>query len=111
MKKNKMILLSIIGIIVLCTSGCFGSVENYLSSGQMLEAKGDYVVINYGGNQIFDIWTLENAYVQNSENSDGYYFTDDNGNFITVSGDVLVIRCNKKEEFNKYQEYHKRSVE
>ena len=106
----KKILIVCVFVLSLGLVGCYGSLENMKSSGALFETKGDYVVINYSGGEIFDIWTLDKAYVQNAQNSDGYVFTDDTGNFVTVSGDVLVIRCNDKETFNKYKEYHKTEV-
>ncbi|MCX0356158.1 hypothetical protein LI064_16740 [Clostridium perfringens] len=104
--KKKILGLLVVGVLSLGLVGCGGSLENKLASGSIFKTKGNYVVINYSGGKIFDVWTLENAYVQNSSNSDGYEFVDDNGNFVTVSGDVLVIRCNDNMEFNKYKEFH-----
>lgn len=104
--KKKILGLLMVGVLTLGMVGC-GSLENIKSSGGWFESKGDYVVINYSGGEIFDVWTLEDAYVQNSGNSDGYCFTDDNGDFITLSGDVLVIRCNNKQTFKQYEEYHR----
>lgn len=106
--KKKLIGLVIAGVMIFGMVGC-GTIENMVSSGGMFSSRADYVVINYSGGEIFDIWTLDNAYVQNGEASDGYEFTDDNGNFVRVSGDVLVIRCNDKKTFNQYEEYHKYS--
>lgn len=103
--KKKILGLLVVGALSLGLVGC-GSLENKLASGSIFETKGNYVVINYSGGKVFDVWTLENAYVQNSSNSDGYEFVDDNGNFVTVSGDVLVIRCNDDKEFSKYEEFH-----
>ena len=104
--KKKILGLVVAGALALGMVGC-GSLENIKSSCGFFESKGDYVVINYSGGEIFDIWTLEDAYVQDAGESDGYCFTDDNGNFITLSGDVLVIRCNDKQTFKQYEEYHK----
>ena len=104
--KKKVLGLVVAGVLALGMVGC-GSLENIKSSGGWFESKGDYVVINYSGGEIFDIWTLEDAYVQDAGESDGYCFTDDNGNFVTLSGDVLVIRCNDSKTFGQYEEYHK----
>lgn len=106
MRKKKLLIISL--LIVLCLSfvGC-GSFQNLSSKGGVFESKGDYIVINYSGGEIFDIWKLKNAYVQSSDGSDGYEFTDSNGDFITVSGDVLVIRCNSAAKWDNYSEYHK----
>lgn len=103
--KKKILGLLVIGVLTFGLVGC-GTWENTQASGGLFASKGNYVVINYSGGKIFDVWTLENAYVQDSSNSDGYCFTDDEGNFVTVSGDVLVIRCNDDKEFNKYTEFH-----
>ena len=103
--RKKILGLLVAGALTFGLVGC-GSWENKQASGGFFESKGNYVVINYSGGKIFDVWTLENAYVQNSSSSDGYCFTDDGGNFVTVSGDVLVIRCNDDKEFSKYKEFH-----
>ena len=104
--RKKILGLLLAGAVSLGLFGCSGVLENNLASKSADERKIKSVVINYSGGKIVDVWTLENAYVQNSSNSDGYEFVDDNGNFITVSGDVLVIRCNDDKEFSKYEEFH-----
>ena len=104
--RKKILGLLVVGALSLELVGCGGVLENNIASERVDESKNNYVVINYSGGKIVDVWTLENAYVQNSSNSDGYEFVDDNGNFVTVSGDVLVIRCNDDKEFSKYEEFH-----
>lgn len=106
--KKKIAAMILAATMAFSLVGC-GSIENELASGGVFSTKANYVVINYSGGEIFDVWTLENAYVENSSSSDGYQFTDDTGNYVTVSGDVLVIRCNNMDTFKQYEEYHKYS--
>ncbi|MGL4452212.1 MAG: hypothetical protein ACRDDY_10215 [Clostridium sp.] len=67
---------------------------------------GDYVVINSSGGTVYDVWKLEDKLVSSIDGSDGWEFIDSKGNFTRVGGDCLVIRCNDKETFDLYEEYH-----
>lgn len=68
-----------------------------------------YIVINYSGGQIMDIWKLDNAYVQSEQQSDGWLFTDANGNSINIGGDAKLIRVNNKSgsQWDSIKEYHR----
>ena len=104
--KKKILGLLLAGTLSLGLFGCSGVLENNLASKSADERKIKFVVINYSGGKIVDVWTLENSNVQTSLESNKYEFVDDNGNFVSVSGDVLVIRCNDDKEFSKYEEFH-----
>lgn len=75
--------------------GVFGSYE------------GNWIVITYSGNNITDVYKMENVMVASEENSDGWLFVTEE-NAIHVGGNTKAIRCNNKETSNwdKYIEYH-----
>ncbi|HBC2034690.1 TPA: hypothetical protein I9Z65_002943 [Clostridium perfringens] len=103
--KKKILGLLVVGALSLGLVSC-GSLENKLASGSIFETKGNYVVINYSGGKIVDLWTLENFNVQTLIDSIKCEFVDDNGNKVFVLDDVLVIGCKDDKEFSKYEEFH-----
>ena len=107
--KKKLIALSILGICLSANlTGCFAGIQNSAAKrgGYFTKNKEDYVVINYSGNRIMDIWILPNTYVESEAGSDGCSFVDKSGNSITLQGDVKVIRQNGSKDNQKYKEYH-----
>lgn len=97
--------------LVLCCMpfmiGCAGCYNDISASGGILgEYSGAYVVISQSGGEIMDCWKMDNVYVQNESNSDGWLFVDNDGNVIRISGDCKVIRINKRSEMDKWHEYH-----
>ncbi|MHC9416554.1 hypothetical protein [Clostridium perfringens] len=104
--KKKILGLLVVGALSLGLVCCSGVLENNLASKSVDETKKNYVVINYSGGKIVDVWTLENFNVQTLINSIKCEFVDNNGNKVFVLDDVLVIRCNDDKEFSKYKEFH-----
>jgi hypothetical protein len=70
------------------------------------EWSGDFIVISQSGGEIMDCWKLHDRYVQSVKESDGWRFTDNDGDLIFVGGDVKVIRCRVDGEYDQYHEYH-----
>jgi len=88
-------------------SGCAGCRNTIAAKGGLIGSyEGDYVVINYTGGVIADVWVLSDVYVQSEENSDGWRFTDPDGNVVFLGGDVKVIRLKKSDDLKKWHEYH-----
>ncbi|MHC9368310.1 hypothetical protein ACY0I0_05690 [Clostridium perfringens] len=104
--KKKILGLLVAGTLSLGLFGCSGVLENNLAAKSVDETKNNYVVINYSGGKIMDVWTLENFNIQTLFDSIKCEFVDDNGNRVFILGDVLVIRCNDDKEFSKYEEFH-----
>lgn len=104
--KKKILGLLVVGALSLGLIGCSGVLENNLVSKNVDETKKKYVVINYSGGKIVDLWTFENFNVQTLINSIKCEFVDDNGNKVFVLDDVLVIGCKDDNEFSKYKEFH-----
>lgn len=104
--KNKILGLLLAGTLSLGLFGCSGVLENNLASKSADETKKKYVVINYSGGKIVDLWTLEDFNVQTLIGSIKCEFIDDNGNKVFVLDDVLVIGCKDDNEFSKYKEFH-----
>jgi hypothetical protein len=88
-------------------TGCAGCRNDIAARGGLLGShEGDYVVVNYSGNVIADVWVLRDVYVQSEENSDGWRFQDVDGNVIFLGGDVKVMRMDKASELDKWHDYH-----
>lgn len=87
--------------------GCAGCQNDIAARGGLVGSwEGDYVVVNYAGNSIADVWVLKKVYVQSETESDGWRFMDEMGNSIFLGGDVKVIRCKSAAELAKWHEYH-----
>ncbi|MFH5911272.1 hypothetical protein [Clostridium perfringens] len=104
--KKKILGLLVAGTLSLGLVGCSGVLENNLVYKSLDETKKNYVIINYSGGKIVDLWTLENFNVQTLIDSIKCEFVDDNGNKVFVLDDVLVIGCKDDKEFSKYEEFH-----
>lgn len=113
--KRKIKVLSVVAITALALTGCMTDAQKDLNtadgrSNPWLDLDGrdggNYVVINSSGGTIYDVWKIEDRLVSATEGSDGWEFVDSKGNLVRVGGDCLVIRCNDKETFNLYKEYH-----
>jgi hypothetical protein len=88
-------------------SGCAGCRNTIAAKGGLIGSyEGNYVVINYTGGVIADVWVLRDVYVQSEENSDGWRFTDPDGNVIFLGGDIKVIRIKEADDLKKWHEYH-----
>jgi hypothetical protein len=108
MRRFKAILLIAVLLAVMPLLGGCASYENNVAArgGIFGSYKGSYVVVNYAGNSIADVWVLKNAYVQSEEKSDGWRFMDETGSMVFLGGDVKVIRCKSDSELAKWNEYH-----
>lgn len=88
-------------------SGCAGCRNDIAARGGLVGSyPGNYVVVNYSGNVIADVWVLRDVYVQSENNSDGWRFKDVDENVIFLGGDVKVMRLDKASELDKWHEYH-----
>lgn len=64
--------------------------------------KGCWFVVDNSGGETMRHWILEKGYVKDSTQSDGWQFTDVNGNLCYVSGDAFVMQINEPlDEFLK----------
>lgn len=112
-------ILSILGIGILSMgllTGCMTDAEKELSmadgySNPWVDIDGReggrYVIINYSGGVVMDVWKIENKLVSSIKESDGWEFVDSQGVLNRVGGDALVIRCDNNDEiWNRYEEYH-----
>lgn len=112
-------ILSILGIGILSMgllTGCMTDAEKELSmadgySNPWVDIDGReggrYVIINYSGGTVMDVWKVENKVVNSIDGSDGWEFVDSQGVLNRVGGDALVIRCDNNDEiWNRYEEYH-----
>lgn len=104
--KKKILGLLVAGTLSLGLVGCSGVLENNLAYKSLDEAKNNYVVINYSGGKIVDVWTLENFDIRTLLNSNVCEFVDDNGNRVFILGNILVVKCKDDKEFSKYKEFH-----
>lgn len=87
--------------------GCEGWRNSVAARGGVVGSyAGNYVVINYAGNTICDVWVLRGVYCQSEQNSDGWMFRDEQGNVVRLGGDVKVMRLERPEDLAKWHEYH-----
>ena len=104
--KRFLIALSLMVALVL-SSGCASWRNSVARDGSMFTStRNAYVVINYSGGCITDVWVLANAFVESEKDSDGWLFIDSNGNPINVGGDAKVIRIINKSQLKNYREFH-----
>ena len=109
MRAKKVLLVVLLCSIIATTfTGCFAGFENDIKKkgGLFGSHKADYIVINYSGNKIVDVYKLRDIYVKSEEGSDGVNFVDANDNPVIIQGDLKIIRCNNASEWDKYTEYH-----
>ncbi len=106
--KRKLIAWTLVLGLSLTLSGCFASTQNSIAKkgGFFTSNKENYIVINYSGNRIMDVWILPNTFVESEGTSDGCSFVDANGNSIILQGDVKIIRQNGSKTNKEYKEYH-----
>jgi hypothetical protein len=107
--KRVALIFCIAFVVMSMFSGCARFMNKVGSDGSLIgSTTGDWIVVKQSGGVITDVWKLENQFVQSEEGSDGWLFTDQNGNPVHVGGDMKAIRVkrNKDEIFNSYIEYH-----
>ena len=106
--KKRIIGLVLVLAMVMCSTGCFAGLKNNIAKngGFFTKNAGDYVVINYAGNKIMDVYKLKNCFVQSEGSSDGWNLIDDKGNVVLLAGDEKIIRVNDASTFDNYKEYH-----
>jgi hypothetical protein len=95
--------------LALTLSGCATECNRAKSQGgYLISSKADYIVLKQSGGIITDVYKLRNVIVSSAENSDGWIFTDQEGNSINVGGDMKAIRMNNNNSnlWNRYTEYH-----
>lgn len=102
MKKTFLILM----LIVFCFVGCAESGNKIAKDdGIFSQYDGNYIVINYSGGKIMDVWKLNGIYVLSEENLDSWCFCI-NDTVIMLNGDAKIIRDDDNKISSKYVEYH-----
>lgn len=96
MKNSKLILFMLVMVLVISIlTGCY----------TISDKLGSWVVVKQSDGVVTDVWKLENNYVRRYT-SGGAYFDDNNGNEISVDGDIKVIKLKDKTELDKWHEFH-----
>jgi len=102
------LLLVMISVTIL-NSGCAGTCQRMSANGGVVGTySGAWVVEKMSGGVITDVYILNDAIVLSEPGSDGWIFTDKNGNPVHIGGDMKAIRCNNSagEVSAQYIEYH-----
>jgi hypothetical protein len=103
-----MFLFALVAVTVL-TSGCAGTCQRIKANGSIVgTVSGAWVVEKMSGGVITDVYILDDAIVLSEPSSDGWIFTDKNGNPVHIGGDMKAIRCNNSagDVSAQYVEYH-----
>lgn len=97
-----------LGILALSMAGCASYQNKVARNGGFFGTyNGDWIVIQYSGNAITDVWKLKDRMVQSEEHSDGWLFQDDDGHAVTTGGTTTAIRMSENDAaWSKYHEYH-----
>jgi hypothetical protein len=101
-------MIIIVGISLLTTS-CAQTCQRIKANGSIIgTVSGPWVVIKQSGGIITDVFLLDDALVKSEAGSDGWIFTNKDGNVVHLGGDMKAIRCSndKLEVFSRYVEYH-----
>lgn len=114
MKKMKKILRNLVlagGLVALGLTGCAKACDRWEAEGSFIgigSTNAPYVVISQSGGEIMDVYKLPNTVVQSPETSDGWLFTDNDGNPVYLGGDVKTIRLDSTNDptWDRYHEYH-----
>jgi len=108
--KKKVVIIGLLLIMFMTLIGCSAIPKNDKSEdGSFFGTNaGDYIVVNYVGHKIMDVWKLKNTIVSRKNGvSDGWNFVDSKGNVQMLSvGNVKVTRIKDLETYNAYKEYH-----
>ena len=102
------LLLVMISVTIL-NSGCAGTCQRIKANGAIVgTVSGAWIVEKMSGGVITDVYILDAAIVLSEAGSDGWIFTDKNGNPVHIGGDMKAIRCNKSagDVSAQYVEYH-----
>jgi hypothetical protein len=87
--------------VALLSVGCAGWSNQIAHDGGIIGTyKGDYIIRNDSGGKIMDVWKLRNVYVE------GGVFQDEQGNVLTIKGDLRIMRVNNSKDWDRYHEYH-----
>jgi len=104
---KKVLLLMLIVVVALSSmTGCARFGNKMDNQGGLFAKKGDYVIINSSGGIIQDVWKIKDTFVDSASGSDGWIFTDANGDSVSLGGDAKVIRVKSASTWDKYIEYH-----
>ena len=104
---KKLIALLLVVVMVGALFGCASWSNGVAQRGSVIgTTKANYVVVNYAGTKIMDVWVLKDAYVESESESDGWRFIDGNSNPVKIGGDAKIIRATDGATFAKYKEYH-----
>jgi hypothetical protein len=101
-------MIIIIGISFAATSCAQFNQKVKADGGVFVTRNGAWVVEKTSGGVIMDVYILDDAIVKSEQGSDGWLFTDKNGNPVHIGGDMKAIRCNNEKTavFNQYVEFH-----
>jgi hypothetical protein len=105
---KRMLGVGLVGLVL--TSGCAKLQNQIARDGSIIgSTNGNYVVVQYSGPEIVNLWKLKDVHVQSEEQSDGWLFQDAEGNVVNIAGAVKVMRMSGQSQdvWNSYHEYHK----
>jgi len=99
---------ALIAVSICLAIGCTGRQQNKIAreGGILWSTKGPYVIIDYSGSKIVDVWVLKHEFVSSEENSDGWVFITQEGNVEHVGGDAKITRLKNAADLAKWREYH-----
>jgi hypothetical protein len=106
--KKIMLLVAVIALIAII-AGCAGISNKIAQHGSVWgKTRGNYVVINYAGTEIADVWIIRDTFVDSPEGSDGWEFVDAQGNAQKIGGNSKITRVadTNLADLSKYHEYH-----
>ena len=102
------VMIVMVAISILSTS-CAQTCQRIKANGSIIgTVSGPWIVLKQSGGVITDVFKLDNALVKSEQGSDGWIFTNQDGNVVHIGGDMKAIRCsnNKQSIFNQYVEFH-----
>jgi hypothetical protein len=101
-------MIALIAISFLVSS-CAQTCQRIKANGSIVgTVSGAWIFEKYSGGVITDVFKLDNALVKSEQGSDGWIFTNQDGNVVHIGGDMKAIRCsnNRGFVFDQFVEYH-----
>lgn len=86
----KKILLATMLIASTSLMGCGGSWDNSMTKWGADLKKTDMKITQWSGGKAIKEWNIRNGYVSTEENSDGWFFKNDAGKLVRISGTVTI---------------------
>lgn len=93
--------MMMLGIVML--SSCARSCQS-LDRDIMDNHKQDVRISQYSGGRLIGVWEI-NGIVSNSQNSDGYFFYDNKGRLVEISGDIRLQYDYKSTDSISWKQY------